>query len=116
MIFPVGVIANNNHCVHCNELSITGLKIHIGKELLHKSRVHWICFRAVSRVKYTVTNPITGVEASNCSSYCQKCIKLGKCIFSCGIKNPGIYDVSMTAYGPGRCSVNKVLKDVIINY
>jgi hypothetical protein len=63
-----------------------------------------------------ITNPTTGGEICNCSSFCSHCTKLGKCICSCRIQTPGISDVSMTAYGPQKCYVNKVLKGVSINH
>jgi hypothetical protein len=117
MIAPVGAVSSNSNCVHCNEVSITGLKLHTITGIT-PIKVGFIgsVKGPVSKVKYTVTNPITGAKIGNCSSFCPHCTKLGKCICSCRIQTPGIYDVSMIADGPKRCYVNKVLKGVSINY
>ncbi len=64
----------------------------------------------VKLVQYTVTDSKTGKVAGSCSSYCQRCIKKGICCCSCIIKEPGTYDVKVTAYGSGNCCVNLVKK------
>src|SRR5208283_409303 len=111
IIAPMGAVSSNSNCVHCKEVSITGLKLHAVTGIT-PIKVGFIgsVKGPVSEVKYTVTNPATGVEICNCSSFCPHCTKLGKCICSCRIQTSGIYDVSMTAYCPQKCSVNKVLK------
>ena len=117
LIVPVGAVSSNSNCVHCKEVSITGLKLHTVTGIT-PIKVGFIgsVKSPVSEVKYTVTDPTNGVEICNCSSFCPHCTKLGKCICSCRIQTPGIYDVYMTAYGPQKCSVNKVLKGVSINH
>jgi len=116
MIAPVIVVSSPNICVPCNKVPIIGLKLHVVTGIT-PIKVGFIgsVKGPVSKVKYTVTDPATGAEICNCLSFCPRCIKLGKCICSCGIQTPGTYDVSMTAYGPQKCCVNKVLKDVNIN-
>ena len=116
MIAPAGAVNSHNKDLHCDKVLITGLKLHVltGTTPMKVGFIGYVK-GPVSKVKYTVTNPSTGVEICNCSSFCSHCIKLGECICSCGIQNTGIYDVSMTAYGPHNYYVNKVLRDVSIN-
>jgi hypothetical protein len=117
MVAPAGAVNSNNKDLHCDKLSITGLKLHEVTETT-PIKVGFIGYVTgpVSKVKYTVTNPSTDAEICNCSSFCPHCIKLGECICTCGIQTPGIYDVSMTAYDPNKYYVNKVLKNVSINH
>jgi len=116
LIAPVGAVSSPDLCVPCNKVPITGLKLHVVTGIMPiKVGLIGSVKGPVSKVKYTVTNPTTGVEICKCSSFCPRCIKLGKCICSCKIKTPGIYEVRMTAYGPQECCVNKILKDVNIN-
>src|SRR5271157_1470624 len=111
MVSPVGAVSSHNKDLHCDKVSITGLKLHVvtGTTPIKVGFIGYVK-GPVSRVKYAVTNPSTGAEICNCPSFCPHCIKLGECICSCGIKTPGTYDVSMTAYGPQKCCVHKVLK------
>ena len=57
MIAPVRAVSSNNHCVHCNEVSITGLKLHTVTGIT-PIKVGFIgsVKGPVSKVKYTVTN------------------------------------------------------------
>ena len=116
MVSPVGAVSSHNKDLHCDKVSITGLKLHVvtGTTLIKVGFIGYVK-GPVSKVKYAVTSPSTGTEIYNCSSFCPHCIKLGECICSCGIQNPGIYDVSMIAYDPHKYYVNKILKNVNIN-
>ena len=117
MVAPAEAINFHNRDIHCDKVSIIGLKFHVvtGTTPIKIGFIGSVK-GPVSKVKYTVTNPRTGAEICNCSSFCPHCIKLGECICTCGVQNPGIYDVSMTAYGPNKYYVNKVLKNVGINH
>ena len=64
----------------------------------------------VKLVQYTVVNSKTGKVAGSCRAYCPKCTKKGICSSTCIIKQPGTYDVKVTAYGSGNCCVNMIKK------
>ena len=68
---------------------------------------------SVKLVQYTVTDPKTGKVVGSARSYCSKCTKKKICSCSCIIKEPGTYDVKVTAYGSGNCCVNLVKKAAI---
>ena len=87
LIVPVGAVNSNSNCVHCKEVSITGLKIHTVTGIT-PSKVGFIgsVKGSVSEVKYTVTNPTTDIKIYNCLPFCPHCTKLGKCFCSCRIQ------------------------------
>ncbi|MGB9939576.1 PKD domain-containing protein [Methanosarcina sp.] len=67
----------------------------------------------VKLVQYTVIDSKTGKVVGSSSSYCSKCTKKGICTCSYIIKEPGTYNVKVTAYGSGNCCVSLVKKAVI---
>lgn len=68
---------------------------------------------SVKLVQYTVIDPKTGKVVGSSRSYCPKCTKKKICSCSCIIKEPGTYDVKVTAYGSGDCCVNLTKKAAI---
>jgi hypothetical protein len=64
----------------------------------------------VKMVEYTVTDSKTGKVAGYTRSFCTECTKKHLCACSCVIKEPGTYDVKVTAYGSGNCCVKMVKK------
>jgi PKD repeat protein len=64
----------------------------------------------VKLVGYTAINSKTGKVAGSSRSFCSRCTKKGICTCSCVIKEPGTYDVKVTAYGSGNCCVTTVKK------
>lgn len=67
----------------------------------------------VTRVRYTVMNSTTGKTVATCSSYCAHCTKKDICTCSAIIKQPGTYDVKVTAYGTGNCHVEQTKKSAV---
>lgn len=65
----------------------------------------------VKLVQYTAVNSTTGKVAGSSRSFCSKCTKKGICTCTCVIKEPGTYDVKVTAYGAGNCCINLVKKE-----
>ena len=87
IIAPMGAVSSNSNFVHCNEVSITGLKLHAAKGITPiKVRFIGSIIGPISKVKYTVTNPTTDIKIYSCISPCPHCTKLGKCICSCRIQ------------------------------
>lgn len=91
MVIPVRAVNSHNKDLHCDKVSITGLKLHVitGTTPIKVGFIRYVK-GPVSKVKYVVTSPSTNAEICSCSSFCPHCIKLGECICSCGIQNPGI--------------------------
>jgi hypothetical protein len=63
----------------------------------------------VTRVQYQVLNK-SGKVVASCGSYCAHCTKKKICTCSLIIKQPGTYDVKVTAYGTGNCHVTQTKK------
>ncbi len=61
------MVNNNNKCVHCNKVSITGLKLYI---VTGTTPVKIVFIRYVTspiyKVKYEIMNSTTCVEVFNC--------------------------------------------------
>jgi PKD repeat protein len=66
----------------------------------------------VTRVQYQVLDK-SGKVVASCSSFCAHCTKQKICTCSLIIKQPGTYDVKVTAYGTGSCSVTQVKKSAV---
>ncbi len=66
----------------------------------------------VKRVQYQVLDK-SGKVVASCSSTCGHCTKQKICTCSLIIKQPGTYDVKVTAYGTGSCSVTQVKKSAV---
>jgi len=68
MIAPVEAVNSHNKCVDCSKISITGLKLNVVTETI-PIKVGFIGFfkDPTSRVRYTVTNLISGAQI--CSFY-----------------------------------------------
>lgn len=98
----------------CSNLKITKVTINPTSKTV-PSKVGFTSYISgtVKLVQYTVIDSKTGKVAGSCSSYCSKCTKKGICTCSCIIKEPGTYDVKVTAYGSGNCCVNMVKKAAI---
>ncbi len=62
MIVPMGAVSSNSNCAHCNEVSVTGSKLHAVAGIM-PIKVGFIgsIIRLMSKVKYTVTNPTTEI-------------------------------------------------------
>jgi PKD repeat protein len=93
----------------CSNLKITKLAIYPSSKTA-PSKVGFTSYisGSVKLVQYTVTNSKTGKVAGTCKAFCSKCTKSKICTCSCIIKEPGNYDVKVTAYGSGNCCVNMV--------
>jgi PKD repeat protein len=66
----------------------------------------------VKRVQYQVLDK-SGKVVASCSSFCSHCTKQKICTCSLVVKQAGTYDVKVTAYGTGSCSVTQVKKAAI---
>ncbi len=66
----------------------------------------------VTRVTYQVLDK-TGKVVASCSSYCVHCTKKHICTCSLTIKQAGTYNVKVTAYGTGSCSVTQLHKSAV---
>jgi hypothetical protein len=98
----------------CKNLKITKLTINpSGKTVPMKIGFMGVISGPVKRVQYQVINSKTGKVATYCNSYCAKC-KKGKCNCGCTLKEPGTFDVKMTAYGPDNCCVTLIKKAAIV--
>ena len=95
----------------CSNLKITKLVINpAGKTAPSKIGFAGYIKGTVKLVQYTVMDSKTGKVVGSCRSFCSKCTKTGICTCSCVIKQPGTYDVKVTAYGSGNCCVTMVKK------
>lgn len=95
----------------CNNLKITKLVIHPTSKTT-PAKVGFTSYikGTVKLVQYTVTDSKTGKVVGSCRSFCSKCTKTGVCTCTCVIKQPGTYNVKVTAYGSGNCCVTMVKK------
>lgn len=95
----------------CSNLKITKLTIS-AKSKTAPSKVSFSSHISgtVKLVEYTVVNSKTGKVAGYSRSFCPECTKKHICACSCVIKEPGTYDVKVTAYGSGNCCIKMVKK------
>lgn len=95
----------------CKDLKITKLVIS-PKSKTVPAKVGFASYISgtVKLVEYRVINSKTGKVAGYTRSFCSRCTKQGICACTCVIKEPGTYDVKVTAYGSGNCCVNMVKK------
>jgi PKD repeat protein len=115
VLMPFNVMASAPQ-VSCKEGTCSNLKI--TKFIVNPTsktvpaKVGFTSYRSgtVKLVEYTVVNSKTGQVAGSCRSYCPQCTKTGVCTCTCIIREPGTYDVKITAYGSGNCCVNMVKK------
>ncbi len=115
VLMPFNVMASAPHVSckggTCSNLKITKLTINpTSKNVPMKVGFTSYISGAVKLVEYTVIDSKTGKVAGSSRSYCSKCTKTGVCTCTCIIKEPGTYDVKVTAYGSGNCCVNMVKK------
>jgi hypothetical protein len=95
----------------CNNLKITKLVINSSsKTTPAKIGFESYIKGTVKLVEYTVVNSKTGKVAGYTRAYCSRCTKKGVCACTCIIKQPGTYDVKVTAYGSRNCCVKMVKK------
>ena len=66
----------------------------------------------VTRVRYQALNK-SGKVVASCSSYCAHCTKKDICTCSLIIKQPGTYNVKVTAYSTGNCCVEQTKKSAV---
>ena len=98
----------------CTNLKITKLVINpTSKTTPAKIGFAGYISGTVKLVEYTVINSKTGKVAGSTRAFCSRCTKSGICACTCVIKEPGTYDVKVTAYGSGNCCVNLVKKAAI---
>jgi len=99
----------------CNNLKITKLVINTTSKTT-PAKVGFASYikGTVKLVEYTVINSKTGKVAGYTRSFCSRCTKQGICACTCIIKQPGTYDVKVTAYGSGNCCVKMVKKAAFI--
>jgi hypothetical protein len=99
----------------CNNLKITKLVINPTSKTT-PAKVGFASYikGTVKLVEYTVINSKTGKVAGYTRSFCSRCTKQGICACTCIIKQPGTYDVKVTAYGSGNCCVKMVKKAAFI--
>ncbi|HEX3013797.1 MAG TPA: hypothetical protein VHO92_05955 [Methanobacterium sp.] len=96
----------------CN-LKITKLTVHPGTGVA-PAKIGFTAYMAgtVKRVQYQVLDK-SGKVVASCSSTCAHCTRQKICTCSLIIKKPGTYDVKVTAYGTGSCSVTQVKKSAV---
>ncbi len=95
----------------CSNLKITKLTINpTSKTAPAKVTFTSYISGTVKLVEYRAINSKTGKVAGSSRSFCSRCTKKGICTCSCVIKEPGTYDVKVTAYGSGNCCVTTVKK------
>lgn len=95
----------------CKDLKITKLVINpTSKTTPAKVGFATYITGTVKLVEYTAINSKTGKVAGYTRSFCSRCTKAGICACTCVIKEPGTYDVKVTAYGSGNCCVTMVKK------
>ena len=95
----------------CSNLKITKLTINpTSKTAPAKVTFTSYISGTVKLVEYRAINSKTGKVDGSSRSFCSRCTKKGICICSCVIKEPGTYDVKVTAYGSGNCCVTTVKK------
>lgn len=99
----------------CSNLKITKVTISPEISKTAPAKIGFISYISgpVKLVQYTVINPKTGKVVGSSKSFCSKCTKKGICACSCIVKEPGTYDVKITAYGSGNCCVDMVKKNAV---
>jgi hypothetical protein len=118
LLMPITALAGNSQTSceggKCSNVKITKLTISPkGEKFPMKVGFTSHISGPVKRVEYVVIDSKTGKKVASCSSFCSKCTKRGICTCSCIIKEPGTYNVKMTAYGPGKCCVSLTKKDIL---
>lgn len=95
----------------CNNLKITKLVINpTSKTTPAKVGFATYISGTVKLVEYRAINSKTGKVAGYTRAFCSRCTKKGICACTCIIKEPGTYDVKVTAYGSGNCCVTMIKK------
>ncbi len=95
----------------CSNLKITKLTINpTSKTAPAKIGFTSYIKGTVKLVEYTIINSKTGKIAGSTRSFCPRCTKKKICACTCIIKEPGTFDVKVTAYGPGNCCITTVKK------
>lgn len=95
----------------CSNLKITKLTINpSSKNAPVKIGFTSYLSGTVKLVEYKAINSKTGKVAGSSRSFCSRCTKKKICACTCVVKEPGTYDVKVTAYGSGNCCVNVVKK------